>query len=353
VITMTPLKREYMIKAVAVCGILAVCTLAVLKIENLLLSFVLAFVINYLFSPFANAFERKGISRKAGVAALFIITGILIALFFIKALPEIAAQIQSLKNEIPKYTRGITELFASMEKNLDIIFPNFLNIDVSKKTGVIMTTASDRFFQNLPGVISTSLSVMLLAPLLAFFMLIDGQKAVKKLLAIVPNPLFETALNLQYQINIQIGGFIRARLLEAAIVAIVVWTGLVLIDFPYAVIFAVFAGVTNLIPYLGPVIGTVPPVLVAVVNGATGVEIITVTSVFVIAQIIDAVLIVPVVVAKIVNLHAVVVIVVIIFGAQVGGVLGMIISIPVTSILKLIVITIYEHLIEHNYNDYS
>ena len=348
-ISITSLRREYLIKAVAVCGILLICTLAVLRIENLLLSFVLAFVINYLFSPFTIAFERKGISRKTGVTVLFIITSIFIVVFFLKALPEIAGQIQSLKNEIPKYTQGITELFAKMEKNLDVIFPNFLNIDVSKKTGVIITSASEQFFNTLPGMISTSLSVMLLAPLLAFFMLIDGQKAVKRLLAIVPNPLFETALNLQHQINIQIGGFIRARLLEAAIVGIVVWAGLLLIDFPYAVIFAVFAGVTNLIPYLGPVIGTVPPVLVAVINGASGIEITTVASVFIIAQIIDAVLIVPVVVAKIVNLHAVIVIVVIIFGAQVGGVLGMIISIPVTSILKLTVITIYEHLI----NDYT
>ncbi len=347
---MISLKREYLIKAIAVCSIITICTLAVLKIENLLLSFVLAFVINYLFSPFANAFERKGITRKTGVTALFVITGILICVFFVTVLPEIAVQIQSLKNEIPKYTLGLMEMFASLEKNLDVIFPNFLNIDVSKKTGVIMTTASEQFFNNLPGIISTSLSVMLLAPLLAFFMLIDGQKAVKRLLVIVPNPLFETALNLQYRINIQIGGFIRARLLEAGIVSVVVWVGLLLIDFPYAAIFAAFAGVTNLIPYLGPVIGTVPPVLVAVISGASGIEIVTLTSVFVIAQIIDAVVIVPVVVAKIVNLHAVVVIIAIIFGAQVGGVLGMIISIPVTSILKLIVITIYEHLIEHSYN---
>lgn len=349
-ISLIPLKREYLIRSVAVTGIIILCTLAILNIENLLLSFVLAFVLNYLFSPFANAFERKGISRRAGVSGIFIITGFIIGVFLWKELPDVSAQIRSLKNEIPKYTAGVTLLFANFESGLNKIFPDLLNVDISKNAEALLINSSSQFFTNLPKIISTSLSVMLLAPLLAFFMLIDGQTAVKKLLTIVPNPLFETALNLQHQINIQIGGFVRARLLEAAIVGIVVWAGLVLIGFPYAIFIAVFAGLTNLIPYLGPVIGTVPAVLIAIINGGSGMEILSVAAVFGVAQVIDAVLIVPIVVAKIVNLHAVIVIVVIIFGAQIGGILGMIISIPVTSILKLTIITVYQHLIEYNHS---
>lgn len=346
--TGTTLKREYLIKSLAVLGIVTLCTAAVLSIENLLLSFVLAFVINYMFTPPVNALERRGISRKTGGLMIFGISTVLIALFFIKAMPGIVSQVQSLKDEIPKYSAGLTRLIATFEQSLDAAFPHMLNIDISGKTGQVITTFSANFFDSLPQILSTTLSVMILAPLLAFFMLIDGHIAVKKLLAIVPNPLFETALNLLYRINLQIGGFIRARLLEALIVGIVVWAGLVVIGFPYAVLFGVFAGLTNLIPYLGPVIGTIPPLLVALVNGATVMELVSLVSVFAGAQLIDAVLIVPMLVAKIVDLHAVIVIVVIIFGAQVGGILGMIISIPVTSILKLIVITVYEQLIEYN-----
>ncbi len=347
-ISIIPLKREYLIRLITVTGILFLCALALLKIENLLLSFVLAFVINYLFSPFAIAFERKGISRKTGVSGIFLITGLIIGFFLWRELPEFSAQIQSLKNELPKYTTGVTLLFENFENGCNKIFPDLLNVDLSKKAETLLITTSSHFFSNLPKILSTSLSVMLLAPLFAFFMLIDGQNTVKKLLAIVPNPLFETALNLQHQINIQIGGFVRARLLEAAIVGIVVWTGLFLIGFPHAAFLAVFAGLTNLIPYLGPVIGAIPAILIAIINGGSGIEILSVSAVFAFAQIIDAIIIVPIVVAKIVNLHAVVVIVVIILGAQLGGILGMIISIPVTSILKLTMITVYQHLIDYN-----
>lgn len=349
-ISMIPLKREYLIRSITVIAIIIVCLLALIKIENLLLSFVLAFVINYLFSPFANAFERKGIPRRAGVTGLFVVTGFFIAFLLWKELPDMSTQIKSLKNEIPKYTAGVKLLFGSIENSVNKLSPDLLTIDISKNAEELLIKASSQFFSNLPNIISTSLSVMLLAPLLAFFMIIDGRNAVKKILKIVPNPLFETALNLQHQINIQIGGFVRARLLEAAIVGLVVWAGLILIGFPHAVFIAIFAGLTNLIPYLGPVIGALPAVLISIINGGSGIEILSVASVFAFAQIVDAVIIVPIVVAKIVNLHAVVVIVVIILGAQLGGILGMIVSIPVTSILNLTLVTLYKHLIDNNHN---
>lgn len=345
-ISVTPIGRERLIRTVAVVGVVSLCAVAVLAVNNMLLAFVLGFVINYLFSPFVNALERKGIPRKTGVSFLFIVMGLLLALAVHLLMPQIGGQILSLKNEFPKYSTGIAGLIDSFEQSVNRLFPEVYSIDLSKSAETMLSSTSTRIFDGLPTFISTSLSVMLLSPLLAFFMLIDGQKAVKNLLEIVPNNLFEPALNLQHQINAQIGGFVRARLLEAAIVGAVVWIGLLLIDFPYALFFAVFAGLTNLIPYIGPVIGAVPAVLVAMVNGAAGMNVLLVTGVFVFGQLVDNIFVVPIVVAKIVNLHAVIVMVVIILGAQIGGVLGMIISIPVASIIKLTITTIYQHLIE-------
>lgn len=342
----TPLKRERLIRAFAVVGIVVLCLLAMLTVENMLLAFVLGFVINYLFSPFVNGIERNGIPRKKGVSFLFLTTGFLIALAAYMLMPKVGEQILLLKNEFPKYSKGIADLVGSFEQSLNRIFPEVYKVDLSKSAEAMLSSASKGIFDGLPSFISTSVSVMLLAPLLAFFMLVDGQKAVKKLLEIVPNNFFEPALNLQYQINAQIGGFVRARLLEATIVGAVVWIGLIIIDFPHSLFFAVFAGLTNLIPYIGPVIGAVPALLVALVNGMGGMDVLGLAGVFVFAQLVDNVFIVPMVVAKIVNLHAVIVMVVIILGAQVGGVIGMIISIPVASIIKLTVSTIYQHMTE-------
>jgi putative permease len=158
--------------------------------------------------------------------------------------------------------------------------------------------------------------------------------------------MFELALNLQYQINRQLSDFIRARLLEATIVGVVVWTGLALISFPYAILLGVFAGLTNLIPYIGPLIGAVPAVLIALVAYGDGVTILLVSVVYVGAQLIDNMIVIPFIVAKIVNLHPIIVVVVILIGAQSAGILGMIISIPVACIIKLTAEALYHHLLE-------
>ena len=257
-----------------------------------------------------------------------------------------AVQLSAFKSELPKFIDGMTKILAIRELKLNSFLFNMYEIDISKSLESTLLIFFRGLFDDLPNIISSSLSVMILAPFFAFFMLLDGQAVGKKLLALVPNNFFELALNLQHRINVQLGDFIRARLLEAGIVGFCVWVGLAAVGFEYAVLLAVFAGLSNLIPYIGPVVGAIPAVLIALVNSVPGFEFLIVIAVYIIAQLIDNFFIIPLVVAKIANLHPVTVAIVIIIGAQIGGILGMIISIPVASMLKLIISTIYSHLVE-------
>jgi putative permease len=343
---MKSLTRERLIKSFAVVGILILCTVVVFKTENILVSFVLGFVIYYLLAPVVNAIERTGVSRRIGVTGLFILITAVAGLGIYILLPATAGQLSAFKNELPKFIEGTTNILAISEQKLNSFLFNMYKIDISKSLGATLIIFFKGTFDNLPNIISSSLVVIILAPFFAFFMLLDGQAVAKKLLALVPNNFFELALNLQHRINVQLGDFIRARLLEAGIVGFCIWIGLTIIGFPYAVLLAVFAGLSNLIPYIGPVAGAIPAVLIALVNSVPGLEFLIVIAVYIVAQLIDNFFIIPLVVAKIVNLHPVTVAIVIIIGAQIGGILGMIISIPVASMLKLIISTIYSHLVE-------
>src|SRR5690606_15331034 len=142
------------------------------------------------------------------------------------------------------------------------------------------------------------------------------------------------------------GDFIRARLIEAFIVGLVVWVGLAILQFPYALFLSLFAAVMNLIPYVGPFIGAVPAFVIAIINQEPSLNVLLMSMVYFIAQLVDIVFVIPLVVARTVNLHPVTVIVVFIIGASLMGVLGMIISVPVASVLKLILYTIYDQLIK-------
>ncbi len=335
---------EYRIKLFSVLLILVSLIITVLFVKNLLVSLIFAFVINYLLNPITNSLERDGISRRFATLIPFILIGIL-SVVIVQILSPIAMnQFNSLRSDLPKYIEGTTRLFAEIDGKIDALFLSRYSLNISQQAESYLISWSTAFFEELPRLISNSLTTLILAPILAFFMILDGRNMVRRFLEIIPNNYFELALNLNHQINVQIGGFIRARILEAAIVGFVVWVGLAMIGFPNSLLLAFFAALMNLIPYIGPFIGAIPAIAIALINGLSGIELVFLCSIYTIAQIIDVVLIIPLVVAKIVNLHPVVVLVVIIIGAQIMGVLGMIISIPVASAIKVTISAIYNHL---------
>jgi putative permease len=317
-----------------------------LVIENLLVSCIIAFVLAYLFGPLVNRLERQGLRRTLATVAVFGAASILIALLGAWLFPLLGNTISVLKAEAPKYISGFTRVLADGEKSLADFLGPVSSFDLTGFIETTLTTWTQNSFDQLPRFLKQFFTVMLLGPFLAFFMVKDGRSILRETLALVPNNIFEAALSLLHQINQQIGHFVRARMLEAAIVGLVTWIGLAAIQMPFALLLAIFAAVTNLIPYIGPLIGFVPALMIALVNGLTSFDLFLLVSVYLVAQIIDMAFLIPVVVAKIVDLHPVTVIVVIIAGAQIMGVLGMIISIPVAATLKVTIGTIYRHLTE-------
>jgi putative permease len=340
------IKRERWIRIGIVVAILTLSMTILLAVQGMLTTCLLAFVVTYLFKPIVNYFERRGMSRTLAIVIPFLVTGLLIAALGGFFVPRIVEQASSLQTELPRYVTGITELISRHTRQINTTLSPFIKFDAAAKGAEWIQESTAGVLNNVPNVISQFFITMLLAPLFAFFMLRDGRNVSRKMLNYVPNNLFEVGLNLTYQINQQLGGFIRARLLESLIVGGVVWVGLYILGFPYAALLAVFAGVTNLIPYVGPIIGAVPGVIVALVNHEASTTVALVTFVYLLAQIVDMVVIIPLVVAKIVDLHPVTVVIVIIMGGQIMGVLGMIISVPVASIVKLTFTEFYNHIVD-------
>ena len=345
------LRRERRIKTFAVIAVLLVAVVIIVAIDYMLAAFVSAFVVNYLLSPIVNALERRGVERRIAILIPFLSMGFLIGLSIYSLLPLVSEQFSHLETQLPKYQIELAGLLSDAESRFKG-FAKIYNFNVSQTVNAWMLAKTSQISSVLPSVISGSISVLVLTPFFAYFMLQDGRSLSRSVLSMVPNDLFEVALNLQHQLNAQMGGFIRARFLEAAIVGFVVGAGLQIAGFPYATLLGVFAGITNLIPYLGPIIGAVPAFLIALISQdammtpSMGLNLFIITAIYFLGQLVDVVFIIPFVVARIVNLHPVTVVIVIIVGSQVMGILGMMISIPVASAIKLIFQTFYRHLTE-------
>ncbi|MCH8298989.1 MAG: AI-2E family transporter, partial [Candidatus Marinimicrobia bacterium] len=171
-----------------------------------------------------------------------------------------------------------------------------------------------------------------------FFFLKDQRTIKKNLIGMVPNRFFEMSLVMVYRIENQLGSYIRGVLIDGLFVAILSSIGLYMIGLPFFYFVGIIAGLTNMIPYMGPLIGATVAIIVALMSNPESLMIIVyIAAVFAIVQLIDNVVITPVVVSNAVDLHPLVVMLVVLVGGSLLGVTGLIFAIPLTSIAKVIV----------------
>lgn len=338
------LKRIQLIRMLTFIALLVVGLISIISINNLLVSFVVAIIISYFISPIVSYIEGTGLGRMVAILIVYCFFTSLTGLMIWAVTPFFISQTTALRGQLPGYVDSTVNLFTQYELSFDSWMGGFFQINASEKLRGWLLDQSSHLLNDLPSILSSSFSVLFLSPILGFFILKDGRQFSRELLRMVPNNIFELTLSLQNQISEQIAQYIRARLLESIIVGAVCCMGFFIIGFPYAVLLGLFAALANLIPYIGPLFGAAPGIILAIINQSSPLAITLVCSVYIFAQVIDNFILIPLVVARIVNLHPVTVILSVLLGAQLLGILGMLISIPVASTLKVTFQSIYAHI---------
>jgi putative permease len=340
------LKRYNRLRMASFLALLFSLLVIIVAVDNLLVSCTLALVFAYILGPLIHYFERMGLRRVTAIFLCFTALVSSIALTAYLTGPFLIVQGEAFRTELPTYLQGTRTLLVNTERRLAEATGASIRLGLSERAEAKAIKLTEALFEDLPNLVSSYLTVLLLIPFLGFFVLKDGRRVSRTLLALVPNSSYEVMWNLYSQINRQMGQFVRARLFEAFIVGLIVWVGFQAIGFPYSGLLGLFAGLTNLIPYIGPVVGVIPPLLIALVSGLSDVQIFLMVSVYLFAQIVDAVVLVPFVVARIVDLHPISVVVALLLGAQFLGVLGMLLAIPLASAVKVASTNLYEHLVQ-------
>jgi putative permease len=153
---------------------------------------------------------------------------------------------------------------------------------------------------------------------------------------LVPNRYFEFSLDLLYKMDRQLGGFLRSQFLDAVIFGLMSTVLLWALDVPYFLLIGVFAGLANLVPYVGPVAGVVPAVIVSVLQTGDLNKALAVIAGYIGLKLLDDALVQPLVVSRGVNLHPMVVLLSILVGGNLFGILGMLLAVPCTGFLRVV-----------------
>jgi len=138
-------------------------------------------------------------------------------------------------------------------------------------------------------------------------------------------------------INMVMSKFLRGQLLDALIVAIISSITLTVIGLDFAVLIGCFAGIANIIPYFGPIIGAIPAAIIGLLTGGISQGILAVVLLLIVQQI-DSNIIYPKVVGTSTGLHPVTILVAVMFGGYFWGILGMLLAVPVVACIKLFIV---------------
>lgn len=314
---------------------------------RLTLPFGFAYIIYLMIRPMTLKLTTGSKKQRLGYFGLLLV-GIMFLFFPVFAtLYNIDTDFTQLTSQLPEVQKLLQDKFFAFKVKIFEKYGVRLNIDPVNFFMRKLETHGTDFISNLTDYVSSLFEWLLLVPLFLYFFFMESRDFSRKFLEAIPNPIFEKSYVLFSQFNTKFGEYIIAKFIEATILGSIVTLGLLLIGFPYPFIIGFFAGVTNILPYIGPIIGFIPAFFIALMSKDPQISMLGMVLVFTIANLIDMILVFPLLVSKIVNLHPIVVVVSIIVGSQLGGIVGMIVIIPFIAFFKLLFKEIYKDLSVH------
>jgi len=311
-------------------------------LRSVLLPFVAGITLGYLFDPLASYFEKKGLNRTAatllvlGLAILIFIP--IIALFIVLINEQLATFIGALPHYVASFTKKIEPLINELQTR----FPDF---NAEKVRASIRAAVADNFKMVgglLHGLLNKSfalinlLSLLLITPIVTFYMLRDWDSFTAKVNSLLPRKSKKSIRTAAKEIDKTLSGFIRGQISVCILLGIYYSLGLYFVGLDLGLIVGFTAGLISFIPYVGSISGFVLSVILALAQFDSFTPVLQVVLVFAVGQFIEGNFLTPKLVGDKVGLHPVWIMFALLSGGVLLGFLGLLIAIPAAAIIGVL-----------------
>ncbi|MDT2827513.1 AI-2E family transporter [Enterococcus viikkiensis] len=301
----------------------------------------------YLLNPLVNLLMKLGVKRLPAIALIFILLIAIIVLIFMSVIPNLVDQLVSLAKNIPGFVDNMQTWLQEAANNATR-FPLFRELDVDKYISNFDVSAGNLLQQFLGGLtnslgsligkITTVVLLLITVPFILFYMLKDGEKLVPNIEKVFPEKQRQNIKGLLKQLNKTLSDYISGQAIECLFVGTFTILGYLLIGVDYAFLFGVIAGLTNLIPYLGPYLGLAPALIYTFFDSPY--KALLCVVVVIVVQQVDGNVIYPNVIGKSLNIHPLTIILILLVAGNLAGILGVFLGVPVYAILRSIIVFI-------------
>jgi len=295
----------------------------------------LSILLALIFHPLVNTIESRGFNRFTSTLLVFAAFAFLIYFSLSVIIPKLVFQMNQLIAAIEGFSfdEEMHALEATITRYLPFIEPGSISARIETFFSSQLINILDSMTELLSSIVSV-IAVVVIVPFITFFLLKDSRRILQGMLHTIPNKYFEMSYYVLKKVSLQLGLFVRAWIFDATFVGLMIGFGFYFIGIPNALPLGVIAGLGHLIPYFGPVIGGVPAAIVSIVQYGDFSQIPAITLVVLITYAFDNGFVQPYVFGKSVDMHPIVIILLIISGGTLFGLMGMLLAVPVATVIK-------------------
>lgn len=318
----------------------------VVLVQTLFAPIILAGVLYYLFRPIVH-FLSRWIQR--GVAILLIYLGA-IALFTLIVIligPELREQFNSLARNAPLFVHEFREFMLRMQENeLFVRFQHSINLSLEEAINWLemylneIVTAVGSNLASFIGFITNIIIIIVIIPFVLFYMLKEGEKMPNQVFRLFPERYQQKGKQILGDMDEALSSYIQGQIIVSFCVGVLCYIGYLIIGLDYSLVLALVAMFTNVIPFVGPWIGTFPAVIVGLLHSPF--MALLVVIIVVIVQQVESNFISPQVMGRKLSIHPLTIILLLLVAGRFAGLLGLLLAVPTYAVGKVIVSHAYR-----------
>lgn len=313
----------------------------IFKLLNVISPFFVGFIIAWLFNPLVIYLNKKGLSRILSSTIVYLFFLLIVYLFIRTLIPTVFDQmndliklIPSVYSELKDFVVNILDKFRNIE-GFDIVNVQTSLLTSLEKIASSITTNLPNTLINIISSLFSSLGTFLLCLVIGFYMLFNFDNTNEHFMSLIPKKYRYEIEPLVAEISYQLRKYVNGTLLCALLVCVLSTIVFMIFGLKAPLLFGIFCGITNIIPYIGPYIGAAPAVLVAFSQGGpTG---IIVLIMLLIIQTLEGNLLNPLIMSKTMKLHPVTIMASLVVFGYFFGMWGMILATPLVAFFKIII----------------
>lgn len=336
---------QIFIKRTAVIIILILITLFIFNkypiVSRTLSTAIISIIVAYLINPLVIKLENLGLKRSYAILIVYLIVILFFAIIVVFLWPMLVEQLKNLVQSIPQIVRYVNRLSDKIGgKFKDYPAVNDFILDGTKSILKSLNKVQDNLIfelgnigEKVSGLASGILRIVLI-PVFTFYFIMFKEKYFIWIKKQVPANKYKGTVSLFREVDRVNSQFVRGRLIMAIAVGIMTTIFLLIMRIDYALIIGIITCVADIIPYIGPALGFIPAVVLALVDSPIKAAIVAIA--FVLIQWVENNILAPKILGTTIGLNPLLILVSLIIGAGMFGVPGMIFAVPVVATLKVV-----------------